>query len=205
SLISGLGLDHFLIRNKEGDSLVYARRLDVSLTRNLFSVLNNTLSIGYIQLSGLRVNAEVDAITGENNLLSMLNRLIKKPGAQKSTEGGLVLDLKKLNINDVQLSLIDHQKQQSLTLSTEDLDLFIESLDIKNREFYFNRLEWTAPNFSLHKYGSTAASKDSVVIITEKEVVVVSQHTSPEMIASIDELQVRQGKFASKDETRPSR
>lgn len=92
SMFKGLSLNDFTIRDLQGDTLMNVKSLDVSLSRNLFSLLKKRVEIKSIAHVNPKFSLETNPIDGKLNLVKLFEKL--GSGNNNSNSGSVSIKIR---------------------------------------------------------------------------------------------------------------
>ncbi|MBK8699949.1 MAG: translocation/assembly module TamB domain-containing protein [Saprospiraceae bacterium] len=147
SIFKGVSMDNFYIGEVEGDTIFFAESLDVSLSRNLFSLWNNTINVKSVSLVSPRIYLDVDESDGKINLLKLLEKL----GSGKNDGSGspLVFNLREFYIEKLNFSMMDENRQVSYLARLKQGKINFEKFDLKNNTFLIAEVNFIQPEFQM--------------------------------------------------------
>ncbi|MBP6396310.1 MAG: translocation/assembly module TamB domain-containing protein [Saprospiraceae bacterium] len=152
SIFKGVSLSDFAIQQMEGDTLLAVDRLEVNLSKNLFSLFRKRLEINSISLVNPRISAEVDPKDGKINLLKLLEKLSSP--SSSSSKDPIVINLKEFYVKKLNFTLLDEPRQVNLIARLEEGKINFKRFDIKNLVFDVGDLNLIKPEFQRLDFGS---------------------------------------------------
>ncbi len=165
SIFDGLQLEGFGVYTNDQDTILSSKSLNVSLRKNILSILGNSLSIESVELVNPVFNIRTlrgERKTNVQQLLSKLTKPKKKSTATTKNEG-LQLDLKKLDIINLIFSLQDDNIGQIIEVESNALFVIVEDLDLDNNEFLLEDLSLKDPKVTITNF-----TVDKVEIVNPK-------------------------------------
>ncbi|MBK7220832.1 MAG: AsmA family protein [Saprospiraceae bacterium] len=105
SIFKGVSLSDFAIQQMEGDTLLAVDKLEVNLSKNLFSLFRKRLEISSISLVNPRISVEVDPKDGKINLLKLLEKL--SSSSSSNSKDPIVINLREFYVKKLNFSLLD--------------------------------------------------------------------------------------------------
>ena len=136
SIEEGLLLNGFVLLGAESDTILSAESLDVSLAKSLWSYFDDEVSIDNIDLERPFVKIVTEQGETQNNIQKILASFAK-PKADQKEGTPLRLDLRRINVNNAFIQLIDQNNGQIQTIDLQrgyiTINSFLEdnSLDIE--------------------------------------------------------------------------
>ncbi len=151
SIFEGIKLGGFSLVELSGDSVLYAKSLNVSLSRNLFSLLDNTLEIKEITLENPKLNLVLSSKDQKINLLRLIEKLMSKDSTSKKSS--FHLNVKKVNLRQLDFKLQNELANTKILLTVEEGILHFNRLDINNNIFDIKTLDFIRPHIDIIKMG----------------------------------------------------
>ena len=199
SLTDGLKLEDFNLSEADGDTIVHATSLNISLVRNLFSLVDKNLSVNRLELNEPVIRIVKEKGNNTDNLSLVVNKLFKSSSPRDSSSKKFDLDINSIRLNDLSFTLIDENEdlKQTITLKkgSIDINVFLED-DI----FEIERLNFEEPIVRMAKYS------EGVIVETQGEDVVairdsIESDTSG-IVVLIGDFTIKNGLFAYNDYTK---
>jgi hypothetical protein len=154
ALFNSLNMEGTLIRDRQHDTLLYAGQLKVRITDWFF--LKDKADLKYIGLENAVVKMQrKDSVWNYQFLLDYF----RSPSTTKK-EGGIVLNLKKLDLKNVQFIQNDRWGGEKLQASVGSLTMDAETIDLPNNRYVINEVKLDDPYFSTQ--GLTPLRADSL-------------------------------------------
>lgn len=151
SIFDGIKLNDLSLVELSGDTVVSTKSLNISLSRNLFSLIDNALEVKEITLDHPRVNLVLSSKDQKINLLRLIERLSSNNNdGKKST---FHLNVKNVNIRSLDFRL---QNELANTLTKATLDegtIRFNVLDINKNIFDLKTLHLLRPAVDVIKLG----------------------------------------------------
>lgn len=144
SIFDGLILEKFTMYDSEkDDTLIYAKNLNVVLSKNLFSLYYNNLSINSVKLVEPHVSIIIDRETGQSNLNKYLQKIFpsKADGGQSSFN----LNIKDLSVVRAKFELFDERNGSHLKSSLQEGKIKVKSLDFSKGTFIIESVNLLDP------------------------------------------------------------
>jgi len=144
-----------LIRDRQRDTLLYAGQLKVRITDWFF--LKDKADLKYIGLENATVKmSRTDSVWNYQFLLDYF----RSPATTKK-KGGIVLNLKKLDLKQVHFVQNDRWAGKKLQVSVASVTLDAETIDLPNNRYVINEVKLDEPYFSTQ--GMTPLRPDSLI------------------------------------------
>jgi hypothetical protein len=104
SPFDGIVLQEFTIIGENSDTLLHAGALNISLSKNLFYLINNTLDLSYLGLKDVQLNIITVEESDISNLQSFLDKL---PGQSnnKPTSIPFSFDVKEVDLSKIRVGI----------------------------------------------------------------------------------------------------
>ena len=149
SMSKGLKLKGFSLLESEGDTIMVADALNVSLTRSLYSLWDNSIAINKIDLEGPTIRIIKYEGQTKSNLDLILDKLSGSSG-----EGGekepMSLELNEIEVSDFSLALIDENSKEEQWIELENGSIKINKL-LENNELDIEYLTLDKPIIRIKK------------------------------------------------------
>ena len=152
SIFKGLELNDITFKEIGKDTVLSANSINVSLSRNLFSLLNNSLSIQSIRIDAPVLNLVLSNETGELNLIRMLNSLLGN--AKQGNGQKLNLNIKELYITNLDFSLFNERSNSVMTAKLEEGKILLRKMDLNKGIYDINTINLIRPQFTLLEFGN---------------------------------------------------
>jgi hypothetical protein len=142
-LFNSLNMEGTLIRDKQRDTLLYARQLKVRITDWFF--LKDKADLKYIGLEDATVKmTRRDSVW---NYQFLVDYFRTPPSKKKS--GGIVLNLKKLDLKNVHFIKNDLWAGERMDVNVTSMLLDAENIDLPRNEYVINQITLEKPTFSV--------------------------------------------------------
>ena len=208
SLRRGVVMSQFLLREIEGDTIVYADNFSIGLGSSLITLLSNKLVLDDISLSGGRATIRKRSGQTQTNLALMLSRLSGSPSTQ-NTGSPLDLRLKRVKLNDFVYETIDENTSVQQHFAIAKGNLVFEKLDIPNLDIIIESFFMDRPIIRIDK---GILSNEYIV----KDVDLINQSTAPNpnvenqdsltarpLMLLVRSLEICNGLFSFQDQNKP--
>ncbi|HEY0262864.1 MAG TPA: AsmA family protein, partial [Chitinophagales bacterium] len=158
SMLRDLNLHDFYLGDKKGDTLIYAKTLNIDL--NNWSLVKKEFRIKAVRLENAKVFLETDTSGGLN--VSALFAANKKAGntANASTSAATKSDfswatsLDEVFLENVDFTFKDGKKKQQISVQIPELNLEIDETDLQKKLVAIRSLEIEKPNVVFTKFDS---------------------------------------------------
>ena len=154
SLFKGVVLEEVYISDPDNhqDTIVYIGSFSSTLRENISSLRNNSVLLNEVHLKNARLNLK----TKEGDQLSGLEKIMSKfQGEPSEDEGGegkpFHLSLEQVYFENLQISKNDDVNGDYLDLSLDKGHLAIDTIDLPNRHFVFDKLSLSNPSIIIEK------------------------------------------------------
>ncbi len=189
SIFDGFKLSEFSLVELSGDSVLYAKSLNVSLSRNLFSLYYNTIEIKEISLENPRLNLILSSKDQKINLLRLIAKLSSnKASSEKST---FRLNVKNINIKHLDFKLENEMANNRILANVDEGIIRFNLLDLNKNIFDLNKLDLIRPRIDIIQKGlkmSNSKSKEDK-----------SKTESNPLCLSIQNFAIKDGVFNNQD------
>ncbi len=188
SIFKGLSLSDFTIRNSQGDTLMNVASLDVSLSRNLFSLLKKRIEIKSISLINPQFSLETDPIDGKLNLVKMFEKL--SSNASDSNNSPLVIRIREFYIRNLDFSIMDERNQKNLIARLSEGKIKFRKFDLENLDFDIIDLNLIRPEFQILTFNQGEDKRN----VSEKiNKVALPDLSKKQLCLNIDKLNISDG------------
>jgi len=195
SLQKGLKLEGFMLNEMSGDTILRANSLNVSLTRSLYSLFDNSISINKIDIESPTIRIYKYKGQKRNNLDVVLDKLFNS-GDETSEGDPLQIDIKEIELSSLFLNLVDENTNQEQSIQLDNgrikINQFLQDNTLDIAELILER-----PIIRLKKWDET------VVVETEGEniekVQDEIQNDSTGLTIRLEHFEIRKGIFSIND------
>lgn len=159
-------MEGLLVEDRKQDTLLYAGIAKVNITDWFF--LRDKATLKYAGLEDARVNMyRTDSVWNYQFLVDYFGGS-KKSGSSKK---GLELDLKKLDLKNIQISRRDGWIGEDMLASLKSLQLDAEQIDFNKKQILLNGIRLNEPVFALRNYTGNRpfSAKPSTPVATPVE------------------------------------
>ncbi|MBO9732023.1 MAG: translocation/assembly module TamB domain-containing protein [Chitinophaga sp.] len=153
-LFNSMQLEGALIEDQHQDTLLYAGKLQVRITDWFF--FQDKPVIKYIGLENAQVNllrSRKDSIWNYHFIEAAFGS--STPDTSHTPSPGLSLDLKKIDLKNIQLNQVDAWVGEDMRASAKRIYLDAKNLDLQKHNIDIQELTLTDPNFIISSYASS--------------------------------------------------
>lgn len=147
--LSRMGISHLLIKDKAGDTSLFAGHVAVSMDMNLIEIFRKHYIINNILLEQIHfTNRNVSDST--TSIAYIFKKLFPpKPNNVTSSGKGLEIDLKNINLTDV--SYTDYTKDLPAVYALHQAEIQVNYLDLENKKFSLEKIILDKPLCKISK------------------------------------------------------
>ncbi|NNE25834.1 MAG: hypothetical protein HKN09_03240 [Saprospiraceae bacterium] len=198
SVFKGLELEDIYISNADTpeDTLLYARSLSSSLRENLLSLRKKRLLLSEINADGVVLNIVNHFGSDRSNLDEFISRFSPQD-ADTASKSPLFVELRKLNLDDIQLFISDENKGEHKYISLDKGLIALEGFSTQSDTITLSNLMLSNPYVHLEKM----PLKDTLQIDTggKQATSEVSSSDQPTKFIRIHHLELSCGTFINDD------
>ena len=168
SVLKGVILKDIYLSDPDAhsDTLAYIGEFSTSLEQNFLSLLDKRIHINDINLFEARLKIHKELGDDKSNLELFLSKLINNDSDPKSDSAfPLDLNLRNINLRNLQFSLDDEEKQSTMFASLYEGHIGVRKLDFANDSILINSISLLRPEFIMAEMASPS-SNDSIVQAT---------------------------------------
>ncbi len=166
SFFDGLGLQGLsVVDNTSNDTIIYGGKLNISLRKNLLSLLNNKLDLSYIGLKDIKLNIITEIGSYSSNLDKFLANLSSKEG--DSSKPGLEIDFKSIDLSNIDIFIHDKNQGKYLKFFLQSGSIEINQIDLACNEIDIESIILDRPIFHQQIYGENCKITDDLNITLE--------------------------------------
>ncbi len=189
SVFDGIKLGDFSIAELNGDTVIHAKYLNVSLSKNLFSLFDNTVEINDIYLENPIVNLVMESKSKKLNLARLIDNLIQpKNDGKKST---FKLNVKNVKLKDLDFKLENQVTNTRLLAKLDEGILNFNKLDLINNIFDIKTLNIIRPVIDNITLGaSQQETKDE-----KQDENIAAKSSSNQLCLSILDFKIKDGTY----------
>ena len=182
SPFDGLILDGITISDRLNDTLFNGGSINISLSKNLFFLLNNQLDLSFIGLNGIYLSVVTEENETESNLQKFLSRL-SSPKAPSSPKSKLIIQLKEIDLDDITVKIEDKNKGKYDIIKLDHGNIDINYLDWVCNEFDINDISLVGPSYHTYIYQYDCRPEVELTVKQDgKTDTIISQQTNPTVI-----------------------
>lgn len=202
SIFKGLQLEGFNIVDSKNDTLLNAKSLDVSLSRNLFSILKGEIAIKSISLTGTNLHATKPKGAVRSNLEDLLKKLGSNSKPKQSAKPGkkLKIQLQEVDILDLQLSYYDEAKAITSQLTSKALYILVNDINIDSNRYDIRDLSIKDLDMLISK--GIIADEKPIIEKTKGPIANQDKKTTNRLSLNIDRMLVQNSSFAMSDDNK---
>jgi len=163
SLFNKMIIRKALIEDQQKDTLLFAGELNVNLTDLFF--IKDSVQLQYIGLTDAVIKLQrTDSVWNYQFLADYFG------GPKKtSTKKGIVLDLKKIQINNIHFLKRDGWRGEDMNLKLASMSLNADEINFTKKIAHINSLDFTEPDFSITNYdGKRLVAPIDTIVINDK-------------------------------------
>ncbi|HRG84013.1 MAG TPA: hypothetical protein PLO99_15940, partial [Chitinophagaceae bacterium] len=148
SLFNKMHLEGLMIEDRQGDTLLYAGDMKVRITDWFF--FKKQAELKYVGLENAVIKFQrTDSVWRQQFLFDYFG---SSGGSGKKKEGGLKLDLRKLELKNVSFLKKDAWMGEDMQIKVGSLDLDADKLSLSGNRFEVNSLLIKDPVVAINKY-----------------------------------------------------
>ncbi|HHB79210.1 MAG TPA: hypothetical protein ENK85_08255, partial [Saprospiraceae bacterium] len=158
SLINGFYLKDLYIEDLHQDTLLYAHKVQVSLSRGAYSLIQNELDINEIELDQANIYLFRDKDSTDFNAQFLLDYF--KSDKPKKDRAKINLALQKIRLDKIRFHKRDDRKMSNFDAYIHQGDITMDSINLNNNQFDIRRVVLTNPGFSTFKHKNLVKPTD---------------------------------------------
>ena len=188
SLFNGFYLRDLYVEDQNQDTLLFASKLQVSLSQGAFSLLKNELYINEVQINNADIHLfrHKDSTAFNAQFILDYFKTDKKPNKKK-----LNLDLKRIRLDQIRFRKKDDLTRKNFDAFVYQGNILVDSMNLNTNSFAINSIELGNPSFSMFKH---VPSSDSLRLPPS------STHSKKkDFHLGIQKVIVRDGRFNADD------
>ena len=164
SLFNKMTISKVLVKDQNKDTILFAGELNVNITDWFFA--KDSVQLQYIGLTDATIKLQrTDSVWNYKFLADYFG------GPKKtSTQKGIVLDLKKIQLNNIHFVKRDGWRGEDMNLQLTSMTLIADEINFTKKIAHINTLAFTEPFFSITNYQGKrlVAPIDTAKIINDK-------------------------------------
>lgn len=151
SPLDGIILQEFILFDDNRDTIASIGGLNISLYKNLFSLLYNELDLSYLGIKDLHMHI----LTKSGDIQSNIQQFIEKLGLKNDSpsENHFMFNIRDVELSDIHISIRDENKGKENVIYLKGGTLEIELLDLDCKDFYVNQIILDNPRFESITFG----------------------------------------------------
>lgn len=160
NMLQDLSLNNFYLGDKKGDTLIYAKTLNIDF--DSWSLTKKQLKIDAIRIENAKVNL-ILAKDGSLNLASLFNKKGEK-NEQDTTSSqpfDWATELDEIELENIDFSFQDNKKKQTIYVSVPELELKLKELDLAKKHISISSLSLEKPYVAYTKLDTAQKSQDT--------------------------------------------
>lgn len=201
SLFNKMNLEEFLVEDQQHDTLLFAKKIQVSITDWFF--FKKQAELKYIGLENAVINLKkTDTLW---NYQFLINYFAPTSTSTKK-KGGIEFNLKKVSLKNVAIRQKDEWRGEDMFVSLGNLEMDAKDLNLSGKNFNINSLDITQPYFSITNYPGKRTSgpkKDTVVIEPKAAIDSLLKWNRAGWTMNIASLKINNGTFKQVKKTDP--
>lgn len=195
SLVKGLKLEGFQLKEASGDTILVAKALNVDLSKSLYSLFDNSVSIKKIDLEDPTIRIVKYKGQTKSNLDLILSKLTS-PSKDGSKGEPMHISLKELEVSNLSLLIFDENTNQEQSIKLKNGSIKINKFLVEN-ELDLAFLKLDQPIIRLKKLG-----EDFTVDVESEdvnEIVQAVHQDSSSLMVKVGSLEILNGIFSMND------
>ena len=185
SILNGFYLKNLIIEDQDQDTLLQAKKLQVTLDRGIFSLFYNNLYIQDIELSGASVQLKRTKNSASHNAQFILD-YFKTDSSRKKKK--ISLALKSINLHDVQLHSQNDISHKNFDAYAFQGKILVDSLNLEQNYFAIQSVHVLNPRFSFFKH-----KQDTTTILSN----LTKEQDTNDLLLTIQNVHIEKGQFSS--------
>ena len=182
----------------EGDTMIAAQNLQVSLQSGLWTLLQNRIDIDAIGLENALLYIHKDSAATNSNIGFVFDQLSKNEEKERKTGGTpLVLNLNSITLNHVEFIKRDRTIGQDLEILVTEGTIGLDQFDLPNKRVAIGSAFFNKPVVKLTDYIAFPViykPEDSLATVLPVEEIMMASDTQV-FVATIREFKLRDGQF----------
>lgn len=199
SLFNKMEIEGLLVEDRKQDTLLYAGAANVRITDWFF--FRDKATLKYVGLKDAIVNMNrTDSVWNYQFLVDYFS----SPKSKSSSKGGLELDLKTFELENISFNRVDRWVGQDMKLSLRKLDMDAEMIDMTKKQVLINSLRIDGPAFSLSSYTGNRpapAPHPQLDLTDQQQIAEALQWNKAGWALNIKEIAINNGQFSHDVET----
>ncbi len=162
-----LVLKDLFIADLNGDTLLFTKELNTSMSANLLALVNGRFDLDEIHLQGTKINLDIRPYEYENNLKKLLVNLenFKRDRDSNKVNKPIYLDLQTISFEDIELNNTNRSRGFYQFFKIPSGSIGIEKIDLSNIEILLDNIVVNNPDVTieLHPAKDTAAVGEEII------------------------------------------
>ncbi|MEZ4911726.1 MAG: translocation/assembly module TamB domain-containing protein [Saprospiraceae bacterium] len=146
---------------KDMDTLFSGGSINLSVTKNLFFVLNNTLDLSFVGLRDIDLNIHTKVGEGKSNLSAFLSHFASE---NKNSKTVLNLGLRQLQLNNIRVKIHNENNGKKNFINVTEGEIILRHLDLACNAFDIKSITLDGPVFFTEVYDYTCEIDDELAI-----------------------------------------
>lgn len=192
SPFDGVILQNFDIKDSRDNTIVHGGALNLSLSKNIFFLLNNRLDLSYIGVKDIRLNIITELGENKSNIQKFLDNLSTSP-ATKSKSAPLDFRLKEVDLSDIYVKIDNKNKGKYHLITLAGGNFDINYIDLICKDFDLNAILLDHPTYQSHIYEYDCSIDDELSVV-QKSVSQIDDSSEP-ITLTFREFAINGGKF----------
>jgi hypothetical protein len=199
NIFKGLELENFSISgNAPGDTLIKFKKLNISLTDNLFSLIKGDLNLNTIEIEGSKISITKAKGETKNDLTLLLEKFSSSDQDTTKASKPIRLDLKTVGIKDVVYEIKDLNSGSLTSYALSEALIKIDTLDLENNNFFLSSFYAKNPKVHIVKGIDSTKVKISEKIISD-EIEKLNTNKEGGVHLAILNIEIENGEFSFLD------
>lgn len=195
SPFDGIVLQHFAILGEKSDTLLHAGALNISLRKNLFYLINNTLDLSYLGLKDVQLNIVTEQESDTSNLQLFLSKLPGQSG-KKSDSAPFSFNVKEVDLSQIKIVIDNKKKGKKEVISLISGTLDINYIDLICLDIDINSIMLNQPVYQSTIYDYACFMKYEEQVLAQTDTVKKAAKPEKEPLTlTMRELDVSNGTF----------
>ena len=182
------------------DTLFSGGSINLSVRKNLFFLLNNTLDLSYVGLRDIRLNIHTKIGEDKSNLAAFLAHFASKSTTAKTVFN---LGLHRLQLQNIDVKIHDENKGKKDLIQLDEGEIVLRSVDLACTAFDIKSLELIRPIFFTEVYDYACDIDDELAVSqNDKSAILDFLNFDPgagEFDLRIGTLHIDNGKFGKRN------
>ncbi|MDF1695675.1 MAG: translocation/assembly module TamB domain-containing protein [Saprospiraceae bacterium] len=195
SIRRGLKLEGFQLTEGNGDTIMVADALNISLSKSLYSLFDNAISLNKVVLENPTVRIVKYECESKSNLDVILEKFVQ-PSSNEKGGDPLNINLYELEVYNLNLELIDENASESQSVQLKYGYLEVNTF-LKNNLLDLKQLILEEPVIRLKKYGESIELDTEIETVKKIETAIQDDSTS--LAVKVGYFEIMGGVFSMND------